>query len=125
MKEQVLRSPFVEKNFLDLVSEATDPYDVKIENFAIFESSIINIGSREIVDYRPNISIDSKLIKKHKIKNINLDSLHFFQVQDLVKQIKFESVMVKKSDVSVNLSLQDSYEEYLESLTKKNRSSYL
>lgn len=121
MKEQVLRSPFVDKKFLDLANEVIDPIEVKIENFAIFESSIINIGSREIVDYRPNISIDSKLIKKHKIKNINLDSLHFFQVQDLVNQIKFESVRVKKSDVSVNLSLPGSYEEYLESLTKKNR----
>ena len=121
MKEQVLRSPFVDKRFLDLANEVIDPSEVKIENFAISESSIINIGSREIVDYRPNISIDSKLIKKHKIKKINLDSLHFFQVQDLVNQIKFESVRVKKSDVSVNLSLPDSYEEYLESLTKKNR----
>ena len=121
MKEQVLRSPFVEKNFLDLVSEATDPYDVKIENFAISNSSIINIGSREIVDYRPNISLDIKVIEKNNIKSINFDSLHFFQVQNLVNEIEFESAIVKKSDVSINLALPTSYEIYLKNLTKKNR----
>jgi len=121
VKEQVSRSPFVDKKFLDLANKVIDPYEVKIENFAIFKSSIVNIGSREVVDYRPNISIDSKVIEKNKIKNINFDSLHFFQVQHLVNEIEFESVRVKKSDVSVNLLLPDSYEHYLESLTKKNR----
>lgn len=121
MKEQVLRSPFVDKKFLDLANEVIDPNEFKIENFAISEFSIVNIGSREVVDYRPTISIDSTIIQKHNIKTINFDSLHFFQVQSLVNEIEFESVRVKKSDVSVNLPLPDSYEKYLESLTKKNR----
>lgn len=121
MKEQVSRSPFVDKKFLDLANEVIEPNEAMIENFAISESSIVNIGSREVVDYRPNISIDSKVIKKYKIKNVIFDSLHFFQVKDLVNQIKFESVNLKKSDVAVNLSLPDSYDEYLESLTKKKR----
>ena len=32
MKEQVLRSPFVDKRFLDLANQVIDPSEVKIEN---------------------------------------------------------------------------------------------
>ena len=51
----------------------------------------------------------------------SFDSLHFFQVQNLVEEINTKSVKIKKSDVAVNLILPKTYEEYLESLTKKNR----
>jgi hypothetical protein len=121
VKEQVLKSPFIKKDFLDLASQIYDTQKLDVGTFAISQSSIINIGSREIVDYRPSISIDSNEIKKNNILDIKLDSLHFFQVQDLVDNLEFESLIVKKSDICVNLLLPISYEEYLQNLTKKNR----
>lgn len=121
MKEQILKSPFVKKEFLDLVNQILDTAEEEFDNFAISNSSIVNIGSREIVDYRPSVAIDSTVIKENNITSINFDSLHFFQIQDLVKELKYKSVRIKKSDISVNLALPTSYEDYQKSLTKKNR----
>ena len=95
----------------------------KFANYAISRSSLVNIGTRDFVDYRPDISIDPKALKDNSISNINFDSLHFFQVQNLVEQIDTKSVKIKKSDVAVNLILPKTYEEYLESLTKKTDTS--
>ena len=121
MKEQILKSPFVKKEFLDLVNHISDTTEEEFDNFSISDSSIVNIGSREIVDYRPSISIDSIVIKENNITSINFDSLHFFQIQNLVKELKYKSAKIKKSDVCVNLTLPASYEDYQKSLTKKNR----
>ena len=112
MKEQILKSPFVKKEFLDLVNQILDTAEEEFDNFAISNSSIVNIGSREIVDYRPSVAIDSTVIKENNITSINFDSLHFFQIQDLVKELKYKSVRIKKSDISVNLALPTSYEDY-------------
>ena len=121
MKEQVLESPFCKKEFLELVEIISKEKTTILTNYAISDSSIVNIGDRDLVDYRPDISIDSKDLKDKNISNINFDSLHFFQVQNLVEEIDTKSVKIKKSDVAVNLILPKTYEEYLESLSKKNR----
>ena len=49
MKEQVLRSPFVDKKFLDLANEVIDPIEVKIENddYLIVPQSAILILIRD------------------------------------------------------------------------------
>tara|TARA_Y100000591_G_C21691922_1_gene623591 strand:- start:331 stop:978 length:648 start_codon:yes stop_codon:yes gene_type:complete len=65
--------------------------------------------------------VESSIIKENNISNISLNSLHYFQLQKLISNIDFESVIVKKSDVSVNLFLPNTYQEYLQNLTKKNR----
>ena len=121
MKEQVLDSPFCKKEFLELVDIVSEVNTIKLTNYAISDSSIINIGDRDFVDYRPDISIDPQVLKDNNISSISFDSLHFFQVQNLVEDIDTKSVKIKKSDVAVNLILPKTYEEYLESLTKKNR----
>jgi len=125
VKEQVLESPFCKKEFLELVDIVSEVKTTKLANFAISDSSIVNIGDRDFVDYRPDISIDPQVLKDNNISTINFDSLHFFQVQNLVEEIDTKSVKIKKSDVAVNLILPKTYEEYLESLTKKNRHHYI
>ena len=105
MKEQVLESPFCKKEFLELVDIVSEDKITKLGNYAISDSSIINIGSRDFVDYRPNISIDPQVLKEKNISSISLDSLHFFQVQNLVENIDAKSITIKKSDVAVNLLL--------------------
>ncbi|MDC3065292.1 hypothetical protein OA077_02050, partial [Acidimicrobiaceae bacterium] len=121
MKEQVLDSPFCRTEFLNLAEIVSEEKITKYKNYAISESSIVNVGIRDFVDYRPDISINSEDINDNNITNINLDSLHFFQIQNLVEKINFKTIKVKKSDIAVNLILPKSYDEYLEGLTKKNR----
>ena len=121
MKKQVLESPFVKKEFLELVNQFSQTQELINEDFAISKSSIVNIGSREFVDYRPSIILKNEIIENSKIKIIDFDSLHFFQIQDLVKFIGFKSIRVKKTDIVVNLNLPDTYKQYLQNLTKKKR----
>ena len=121
MKRQVLESPFIKKEFLDLVDQISEPHDIKHEDFAISKTSIVNIGSREFVDYRPSIVLKKEILENRKINSVDFDSLHFFQIQDLAKSIRFKSLKVKKTDISVNLTLPETYEDYLQKLTKKKR----
>ena len=121
MKKQVLESPFTKKEFLDLVGQVSESQDIKHEDFAIAETSIINIGSREFVDYRPSIVLKKEILENSKINTVKFDSLHFFQIQDLAKSIRFKSLKVKKTDISVNLALPETYKDYLQNLTKKKR----
>ena len=121
MKEQVLNSPFCKTEFLDLAEIVSEEQITKHKNYAISESSIVNVGNRDFVDYRPDIFIESEVINDNNITNINLDSLHFFQIQNLVEKIDFKTVKIKKTDLAVNLLLPKSYDEYLAGLTKKNR----
>ena len=121
MKEQVLESPFCKNEFLELAEIVSEQKIAKHNNYAISESSIVNIGNRDFVDYRPDIFIESKVLNDNNITNITLDSLHFFQIQNLVEKIYFKTVKIKKSDIAVNLLLPKSYDAYLAGLTKKNR----
>ena len=121
MKEQVLNSPFCRTEFLDLAEIVSEEKITKYKNYAISESSIVNVGNRNFVDYRPDIFIEPEVINDNNITNINLDSLHFFQIQNLVEKIDFKTIQFKKSDIAVNLILPRTYDEYLEGLTKKNR----
>jgi len=121
VKEQVLESPFCKKEFLDLVDILSEQKITKLANYAISDSTIVNIGDRDFVDYRPDISIRSEVLKDNNITHVTFDSLHFFQVQNLVEEFDTKSIKIKKSDIAVNLILPKTYEEYLKSLTKKNR----
>ena len=121
MIKQVLESPFTSEEFLKLIDKFDKQDHIVIENFKIEKSIIKNIGTRNLVDYRPNINITQDVIRKNNIKLIQFDSLHFFQVKDLYQKVDPISLQCIKSDVSVNLQLSGSYEEYLASLTKKRR----
>jgi len=121
VEKQVLDSPFNKKEFLNLVKQFNDDQITIIEDFAILEKTILNIGNRDFVDYRPTIEISKNILKNNSISNINFDSLHYFQIQKILQSNVYKSIKIKKSDISVNLLLPEQYDDYLQNLTKKNR----
>ena len=121
MEKQVLDSPFTKKEFLNLVKQFNDDQVTFFEDFAISDKTIVNIGNRDFVDYRPTSEISKRILEDHSISDINFDSLHYFQIQKILQSEVYKSIRVKKSDISVNLSLPEQYENYLQNLTKKNR----
>jgi len=121
VEKQVLDSPFTKKEFLNLVKQFNDDQVTFFEDFAISEKKIVNIGNRDFVDYRPTNEISKKILEDHSISDINFDSLHYFQIQKILQSAVYKSIRVKKTDISVNLSLPKHYDDYLRNLTKKNR----
>ena len=121
MEKQVLESPFVKKEFLNLVKQFNDNEVTVFEDFAISDKTLVNIGNRDFVDYRPTSEISKKTLEDHSISNVNFDSLHYFQIQKILQSNVYKSIKVKKSDISVNLLLPEQYNDYLQNLTKKNR----
>ena len=121
MEKQVLDSPFTKKEFLNLVKQFNDDQDTIFEDFAISDKTIVNIGNRDFVDYRPTSEISKKILEDHSISNVNFDSLHYFQIQKILQSEVYKSIRIKKSDISVNLLLPEQYDDYLQNLTKKNR----
>ena len=79
------------------------------------------MATRDFVDYRPTSEISKKILEDNFISNINLDSLHYFQIQKILQSDVYKSIRIKKSDISVNLLLPEQYDDYLQNLTKKNR----
>ena len=49
MEKQVLESPFIKKEFLNLVKQFNDDQDTFFEDFAISDKAIVNIGKIEIL----------------------------------------------------------------------------
>ena len=119
MEKQVLDSPFTKKEFLNLVKQFNDDQDTIFDDFAISDKTIVNIGNRDFVDYRPTIEISKNILENNSISNINFDSLHYFQIQKILQSEVYKSIRVKKSDISVNLSLPKYYDDYLQNLTKR------
>ena len=101
MKEQVLNSPFCRTEFLDLAEIVSEEKITKYKNYAISESSIVNVGNRNFVDYRPDIFIEPKVINDNNTTNISLDSLHFFQIQNLVEKIDFKTIPVSYTHLTL------------------------
>ena len=85
MEKQVLNSPFIKKEFLNLVKQFNDDQDIIFEDFAISNNTIVNIGNRDFVDYRPTSKISKKILEDNSVSDINFNSLHFFQIQKLLK----------------------------------------
>ena len=110
MEKQILDSPFTKKEYLNLVKQFNDEHDKIFHDFAISGKTIVNIGNRDFVDYRPTSHLSSQILKDNAISKINLDSLHFFQIQKLLENEVYKSISIKKSDISVNLILPNLYE---------------
>lgn len=121
MIKQILESPFVSDEYLQLINQFEDQDHVIIENFKVDNKTAKNIGSRNLVDYRPNINISQNILKENKVERIQFDSLHYFQIKELYSKIESSSFQCIKRDISVNLQLPSSYEEYLVLLSKKRR----
>ena len=60
VEKQVLDSPFTKKEFLNLVKQFNNDQDSIFKDFAISDKTIVNIGNRDFVDYRPNSEISRK-----------------------------------------------------------------
>ena len=95
MEKQVLDSPFTKKEFLNLVKQFNDDQDTFFEDFAISDKTIVNIGNRDFVDYRPTIEISKIILEDHSISDINFDSLHYFQIQKILQSEVYKSIRVK------------------------------
>ena len=80
MEKQVLDSPFTKKEFLNLVKQFNDDQDSIFDDFAISDKTIVNIGNRDFVDYRPTIEISKSILEDNSISNINFDSLHYLSL---------------------------------------------
>ena len=85
MEKQVLDSPFTKKEFLNLVKQFNDDQDTIFEDFAISDKTIVNIGNRDFVDYRPTSEISKNILENNSISNVNFDSLHYFQIQKILQ----------------------------------------
>ena len=92
MEKQVLDSPFTKREFLNLVKQFNDDQDAFFEDFAISNKTIINIGNKDFVDYRPTSEISGKILEDNSILNINFDSLHYFQIKKILQMKVFKSI---------------------------------
>ena len=121
--DQINNSPFVTKEFLDLVIQLNSSSDSDLQHdlFSIKDGTLCNSGSRDYIDYRPNFNLTSKSLKDLNCKKVSLDSMHFDQIKEITKLYPENSLKISKQDQVVNLMLPKSYEEYLADLPRKKR----
>ena len=82
MKEQVLTSPFVSKEFLNLAYNFSDSDKQLLNNCVINNKVVSNAGNRDFVDYRPEIAFTNEELHRNSVEKVMLDSLHYFQIKD-------------------------------------------
>ena len=121
MKEQIAKSPFVREEFLNLAQKFNNADDQQFKNHLIVENALVNTGKRDFVDYRPDFIFTNEELHQHNISEIRLDSLHYSQINDGLKNLNYKQAIISKSDIVVTLPLNDSYEVYLSGLSKKKR----
>jgi len=121
--DQINNSPFVTKEFLDLVTQLNSSSDSDLQHdlFSIKDGTLCNSGSRDYIDYRPNFNLTFKSLKDLNCKKVSLDSMHFDQIKEITKLYPENSLKISKQDQVVNLMLPKSYEEYLAALPRKKR----
>ena len=121
--DQINNSPFVTKEFLDLVIQLNSSSDGDIQHdlFSIKDGTLCNSGSRDYIDYRPNFNLTFKSLKDLNCKKVSLDSMHFDQIKEITKLYPENSLKISKQDQVVNLMLPESYEQYLTALPRKKR----
>ena len=121
--DQIKNSPFVTKEFLDLVTQLNSSSDSDLQHdlFSIKDGTLCNSGSRDYIDYRPNFNLTFKSLKDLNCKKVSLDSMHFDQIKEITKLYPENSLKISKQDQVVNLMLPKSYEEYLAALPRKKR----
>ena len=121
--DQIKHSPFVTEKFLELVVQLEDLVEggVHGELYSVKNGLLSNKGSRDFVDYRPSLKLTSQLLDELQCKIASLDSLHFFQIQEITDVFTNTSVKIVKGDQAVNLILPETYDKYLIELPRKKR----
>jgi len=109
--DQINNSPFVTKEFLDLVIQLNSSSDSDLQHdlFSIKDGTLCNSGSRDYIDYRPNFNLTFKSLKDLNCKKVSLDSMHFDQIKEITKLYPENSLKISKQDQVVNLMLPESY----------------
>jgi len=121
VKEQVLTSPFVSKEFLNLAYNFSDSDKQLFNNCVINNKVVSNTGNRDFIDYRPEIAFTNEELLRNNVEKVILDSLHYFQIKDGLSNLHYKEAVISKSDIARTLPLASSYDAYLLSLSKKKR----
>jgi hypothetical protein len=102
--DQINNSPFVTKEFLDLVIQLNSSSDSDLQHdlFSIKDGTLCNSGSRDYIDYRPNFNLTFKSLKDLNCKKVSLDSMHFDQIKEITKLYPENSLKISKQDQVVN-----------------------
>jgi len=121
--KQINKSPFTETKFLELVKNLSNQNDFEDfkKGYCIDGGILYNIGNRDYVDYRPSLKTTQKALGKRSITSLELDSLTYEQVKQLLKDKQYKDAIIKKSDYSISLNLPNNYDLYLKNLGKKKR----
>tara|TARA_B100000686_G_scaffold348710_1_gene440406 strand:- start:1402 stop:2220 length:819 start_codon:yes stop_codon:yes gene_type:complete len=121
--QKIYNTPFKKSKFLELVRNLSYQQDFEIfkKGYYINDGVLYNIGSRDYVDYRPILRTTQKSLQKRGVSALELDSLIYEQVKELLKNKKYKELVIKKSDYSIRMNLPASYDLYLKNLGKKKR----
>jgi hypothetical protein len=122
VKDLVANSPFIDIGFTQSGSKLNNSKSEAIFDYYKLASNTIEFQiDRDFTDYRITPYFSEDQIKDLKIEYFQFDSLSYFQVSQFLNQNNFTSIEIVKSDISVYLELPESYESYLNALSKKNR----
>ena len=122
VKDLVANSPFINIEFIKSSEKINESDSKVLFDYYKLDSNTISFQiNRDFSDYRITPYFSDDQIGDLKIKNFELDSLSYFQIKQFLNQNTFTSIEIIKSDISVYLKLPDSYESYLNELSKKNR----
>jgi len=121
--KQINKSPFTDNKFLELAKILCSQNDFEMfkKGYYIKDEVLYNVGKRDYVDYRPSLKTTHKALEKRNISTIQLDSLIYDQIKQLLKNKQYKETIIKKSDHSISLNLPKNYDLYLENLGKKKR----
>ena len=121
--QNINNAPFTDSKFLELVKNLSKQKDFEIfkKGYFIKDGVLYNIGNRDYVDYRANLKTTQNSLEKKGISILQLDSLTFEQVKEILKNKQYKDSIIKKSDFSIRMNLPASYDLYLERLGRKKR----
>ena len=120
---KINNTPFTDSKFIELVKNLSNQKEFEIfkNGYFIDDGVLYNIGNRDYVDYRPSLKTTQKALGKRSITSLELDSLTYEQVKQLLKDKQYKDAIIKKSDYSISLNLPNNYDLYLKNLGKKKR----
>ena len=122
IKDLVANSPFINIGFTQSCAKLNNPGTEAIFDYYKLDSNTLEFQiDRDFTDYRITPYFSEDQIKDLEIEYFQLDSLSYFQISQFLNQNTFNSIEIVKSDISVYLELPESYEIYLNALSKKNR----
>ena len=122
VKDLVANSPFIDIGFTKSGEKLNDTGSNSIFDYYKLDSNTLKFQiNRDFTDYRITPYFSEDQINDLEIEYFQLDSLSYFQISQFLNQNTFGSIEIVKGDISVYLELPETYELYLNTLSKKNR----